>query len=68
LAHPRAVQLTTKGLKVSSIFNWYGSDFGGSEGVVRYIKAHGPAAMQARITPTTKIIGDDYDWSLNDAR
>jgi Protein of unknown function, DUF547 len=68
LAHPRAVQLTPKGLKVSSIFDWYGSDFGGPDGVVRYIKAHGPPAMQARITPATKIIGDDYDWSLNEAR
>jgi hypothetical protein len=68
LAHRRGVHLTDKGLKVSSIFNWYGSDFGGPAGVVRYIKAHGPAALQARMTPATKIAGDDYDWSLNDAR
>lgn len=68
LAHPRGVQLTATGLQVSSIFNWYSSDFGGPKGVVRYIKAHGPASLQARITPATKIIGDGYDWSLNDAR
>jgi Protein of unknown function, DUF547 len=68
LAHPRGVQLTAEGLQLSSIFNWYGSDFGGPKGVVRYIKAHGPASLRARITPATKIIGDDYDWSLNDAR
>jgi hypothetical protein len=66
LAHPRGVQLTAKGLKVSSIFNWYGSDFGGAAGVVRYIKAYGPASVQTRITPATKIIDDAYDWSLND--
>ncbi len=68
LAHPRGVQLTAKGLQLSSIFNWYASDFGGPKGVVRYIKAHSPPSLQTRITPATKIIGDAYDWSLNDAR
>ncbi len=68
LAHRRGVQLTAGGLLVSSIFNWYSSDFGGAKGVVAYIKAHGPVSLQTHITPATKIIGDAYDWSLNDAR
>jgi Protein of unknown function, DUF547 len=65
LAHPRGAQMTPKGLQLSSIFYWYGDDFGGPAGVVRYIKAHGPRALGARITADTKIAGHGYDWALN---
>ncbi len=68
LAHPRGVRMTAKGLQVSSIFHWYDVDFGGKAGVVRYVKAHGPRPLSARITAETKIAGHDYDWALNEAK
>jgi hypothetical protein len=67
IAHPRGAQMSAKGLRVSSIFHWYGEDFGGPAGVVRYIKTHGARGLAATIKADTKIAGHDYDWALNDA-
>lgn len=64
---PRGVQITPKGLKVSSIFKWFKEDFGGSEqNIVRHIREHANPALAAAIDNGARIDGYDYDWSVND--
>lgn len=56
-------------LRVSRIFNWYGSDFGARDGVLRTLLAHLAAgerrdwleANQGRV----RIRFEKYDWRLN---
>ena len=68
--HPRGVSVAKDGgLKVSSIYSWFKSDFGGSDaGLIAHFKRYaGPELAKALETSKT-ISGDDYDWSLNDVR
>ena len=46
---------------LSKIFDWFGSDFGGREGVITFVKEHHPEVNwhPARV----KYL--DYDWALN---
>jgi hypothetical protein len=56
--------------RVSSIFKWFADDFGGPEGVVRFLRGAADPALAARLAP----LGPGglgylpYNWSLNDAR
>jgi hypothetical protein len=58
-----------KTAKVSSIFNWFGEDFGVVGGVSKFILAKAEPALAARIAGLTdaglSYLG--YDWSLNDS-
>ncbi len=59
----RGAEQTSKGLVVSSIYEWYKADFGGNDaGVIAHIAQYGGP------TGATKIKDDRYDWSLNDAK
>ncbi len=61
----------TKGMRgtgrvtVSKIFDWFAADFGGEDGVLRFISNHLPegAARPIRIDGYF-----DYDWALNNPR
>lgn len=54
-------------LVVSSIFKWFGEDFGGAEGVAAFVAEHGPPALAAtRDTGETSLGYLSYDWTLND--
>lgn len=59
----------TGALLVSSIFKWYQNDFGGLEGVLRFIRAHLPPDDERRrwIDAQTEValVFKPYDWSLN---
>ena len=66
--HPRGVEFRDHLLYVSSIYKWFRSDFGGSEAAVlghllQY--AHPDLADELRDQKT--IVGDHYNWDLNDA-
>ncbi len=50
---------TAKGLKVSEIFNWFGGDFGGKEGVVKFVEKYQGSLNGNKITYF------EYDWGLN---
>ena len=65
--HPRGVSLRGGKLEVSSIYNWYKSDFGGDQGVIRHLREYAGQELAARLESVTRISGDHYDWSLNDA-
>lgn len=53
-------------LVVSSIFHWYGEDFGGSEGVLEVLRAYAEGDLAEALRDYDKGFGHDYDWSLND--
>jgi len=63
---PRGVIVTPKGLKVSSIFKWFKEDFGGKDGVLKHIREYADADLAAAIDGGAKVVGYDYDWSLNE--
>jgi hypothetical protein len=70
LADPaRTVYAEKKGkVVVSKIFDWFKEDFGGDDGVVKFLRAHAPAAQRQFLESATSKSLDylDYDWSLND--
>lgn len=61
-SHPRGARQTGTGAIVSSIYDWFQADFGGTEdGVLAHLNAY-------RATPLSGPIRDyDYDWALNGA-
>ena len=68
LSHERGVTFTSTGrLKLSQIFEWYGSDFADDEeGVVAYIAEHHPT-LGDKIKAYDGRVKYDYDWDLNTA-
>ncbi len=67
--NPRGADPNRDGLVVSSIYNWYQKDFGGSEqGVIAHIKAYADPALAQKLARTTSIADYHYDWSLNDVK
>jgi hypothetical protein len=66
---PRGVRVENGRLHVSSIYEWFKADFGGSDGgVIAHLKQYAEPALGARLETIARIDGDAYDWSLNDAR
>jgi hypothetical protein len=65
--HPRGVTVLPSGaLKVSSIFKWFIADFGGTDAaLIAHFKRYAEPQLAARLTATTSIAEDGYDWSLN---
>ena len=64
---PRGVIITSKGLKVSSIFKWFKEDFGGNEqNILKHIREHANPELVAAIDNGARITDYGYDWSLND--
>ena len=54
-------------LYLSSIFRWYGGDFKGhGPSLQEYLKPYLPKAAGERVTASTRIRYQSYDWSLND--
>lgn len=70
LADPARTVYDAKGSKlvVSKIFDWFKEDFGGDEGVVKFIRAHAPAAQKGLLEKlgAKSVTFADYDWTLND--
>ncbi len=65
---PRGVTVTTKGLTVSEIYNWFEADFGGSKAaVIDHLVKYAEPELASKIRANPKIVGYQYDWSLNDA-
>jgi hypothetical protein len=54
-------------VNLSEIFDWYASDFGGKEGVKRFISAHHPDTNISRLLTnhSTKVKYSPYNWDLN---
>jgi Protein of unknown function, DUF547 len=66
---PRGVLVDDSDLVVSSIYNWFGADFGGSErDLIEHLKRYARPELRARLERVRSIDDDRYDWRLNDAR
>lgn len=67
--HPRGASVVEGRLIVSSIYNWFKSDFGGSDdGVIRHLKAYAAPSLLAQLNSIKEISDYAYDWHLNDAK
>ena len=67
--HPRGARVAGGGLFVSSIYRWYAPDFGGSDAaIIAHLRRYAAPPLSAALAPITAIAGDQYDWSLNDAK
>ena len=67
--HARGARIDQGRLTVSSIYDWFESDFGGSEaGVIEHLRKYAEPALAKQLAGVKRIADDDYDWSLNDAK
>lgn len=58
-------------LHLSPLFDWYAVDFGGSSGVVDYVRAYLPEADQRALAKHKRhpaVVFIDYDWAPNAAK
>ncbi len=65
--HPRGARVTKGRLVVSSIYIWFGEDFGGEAGVLKHLRHYAGNGLRQRLDGVRGIAGYDYDWSLNGA-
>jgi hypothetical protein len=67
--HRRGARVAGGALFVSSIYRWYAPDFGGSDAaIIAHLRRYAAPPLAAALAPITSIAGDQYDWSLNDAK
>lgn len=63
--HPRGVQGVDGGLRVSSIYQWFKVDFGGTdEDVLAHLREYATPANAELLQSHVDFV-DDYDWTLN---
>jgi len=64
---PRGVRFNGSKAVVSSLYEWYGPDFGGSVPcILAHIRKYAGPVLADRIAGVTQIAGYEYDWALND--
>ena len=64
--HPRAASVRYGLLRVSSIYDWYQVDFGGSEaGVIAHLRQYADKNLLDKLKDRNKIDNFHYDWTLN---
>jgi hypothetical protein len=65
--HPRGVSFQRNRLVLSSIYDWFQEDFGGSEeGVLRHLDRYAAPELAGKLKNYSGRIGYEYDWSLNE--
>ena len=64
--HPRGASVEGGRLVVSSIYDWFGEDFGGEAGVIAHLRRYAAPPLAAALAGITRIADDRYDWRLND--
>ncbi len=63
---PRGARFGGWGLIVSSIYEWYQADFGGTDaGVIRHLKKYAAPALAERLGSADRIHNHEYDWDIN---
>ena len=66
--HPRGARVANGKLRVSSIYDWFEADFGGSEaGVIAHLRRYANGEMKTALEGIERIDDDDYDWNINAA-
>ena len=67
--HPRGARVDGGRLTVSSIYEWYQSDFGASDqGVIAHLRQYAEPGLAGQLASVSSVYDDAYDWSLNDVR
>ena len=65
--HPRGVALDGKRLQLSSIYDWYGADFGADEaGLIAHLRRYAEPQLRDALAAFDGRIRYDYDWQLNE--
>ncbi|HSD93355.1 MAG TPA: DUF547 domain-containing protein [Methyloceanibacter sp.] len=65
---PRGVRFDEDSPVVSSIYVWFGDDFGETdEAVLDHLRKYANPELRRRLADVKSIGRDDYDWGLNDA-
>jgi hypothetical protein len=66
--HARGARVENGRLVVSSIYDWFEEDFGGSDaGVIAHLKRYATGELAVALQDIARIADDSYDWRLNDA-
>jgi hypothetical protein len=55
-------------MRVNRVLEWFGEDFGGPEGVVRFLSEYLDEEDRRAVGPGTALVHFDYDWTLNDVQ
>ncbi|SDG33948.1 Protein of unknown function, DUF547 [Limimonas halophila] len=64
--HPRGATVRNGELVVSSIYEWFQEDFGGSDaGVIEHLRQYAEPALKDKLADFSSIGDDRYDWSIN---
>lgn len=64
--HPRGAELRKGRLHVSSIYEWFQDDFGGSRaGVLRHLRQYARGELARALETYDGPLSDGYDWALN---
>ena len=65
--HPRGVKFIKTRLQVSSIYNWFQEDFGGSDaGVIEHLEKYLAGESADKLKTIDRRLKYQYDWSLNE--
>jgi hypothetical protein len=64
---PRGARMEKGSLHVSSIYQWFQVDFGGSsEGVIKHLLQYAEGGLADALRKYHNDLHDDYDWRLNE--
>lgn len=64
---PRAVRFASGRAIVSSLYVWYGSDFGGSDAnIISHLMRYAREPLKAKLAKISSFDKHAYDWKLND--
>lgn len=65
--HERGVNVERGRLVVSSIYEWFGEDFGdGDRDIIAHLKGYAAPDLAEKLSSISSIYDDRYDWRLND--
>jgi hypothetical protein len=65
--HPRGARVAGGKLYLSSIFTWYGDDFGDAGATVDFLRRYAEPPLASAIRNIDRFSDGGYDWKLNDA-
>jgi len=65
--HPRGFAMADGRLTASSIYNWYGSDWGTQADILDHARRYARSETAAMLDEAPQIDRFDYDWNLNAA-
>ena len=66
--HPRGARIEGGRLRVSSIYEWFKADFGGTDaGVIAHLREHATPERARALEGIARVSGHDYDWAINRA-